>query len=159
MGLFNKQKGLLAPVSGQCISLKDVKDKVFSRLMLGDGIAIEPSECTVVAPADGTVEVVMNETEHTVGLKVRNDVEVLIHVGVNTSNLKGKGFKCLVKVGDKVKAGMPLIEFDKKIIEESGYKSTIIFIISDNHDQAINFKNETDIVIAGKDIVLDLECI
>ncbi|WP_010167133.1 PTS sugar transporter subunit IIA [Candidatus Epulonipiscium viviparus] len=156
MGLFNKQKGLLAPVSGQCISLTDVDDTVFSTLMLGDGIAIEPTEGVVVAPADGTVELVMNESEHTVGLKLRNDVEVLIHVGVNTADLKGKGFKCLVRTGDKVKSGMPLIEFDKKIIEDNGYKATTIFIISDKHDQSIKFKNETDIVTAGKDIVLDL---
>ncbi|ONI43636.1 PTS sugar transporter subunit IIA [Candidatus Epulonipiscioides gigas] len=156
MWSFNKKQGLISPVSGQCISLKNINDEVFSKLMLGDGIAIEPTSEIVVSPVDGIVEVIMEDTCHAVGLKMKNGIELLIHVGVDTVNLQGKGFKCLVKAGDKVKVGSPLIEFNKKIIEDNGYKATVIFIVTDDKDKEIKFKNETDLVCAGEDMVLDI---
>ncbi len=125
---------LRACVSGQLIDMSEVKDDMFSQKMMGDGIAIEPSGDTVVAPADGEVTMIMEESLHAIGLRFLNGAEVLIHIGIDTVKLNGKGFTALVKQGDKVKAGTPLIRFDQAVIKEAGYQTTVIMAVTNSAD-------------------------
>ena len=108
---------LKAGLTGKVIPLDDVPDDVFSQHIMGDGVAIEPENDTVVAPADAKVGVVMADSGHACGLIFANEMELLIHVGVDTVDMNGDGFELLVKEGDKVKQGQPLIRFDKEKIK------------------------------------------
>jgi len=123
---------LNSPLSGEVIALEAVADEAFSQKVLGDGVAIRPHEGKVVAPCDARVETVI-ESRHAIGLACENGAELLIHVGLNTVNLQGEHFRPLVKEGDVVKAGTPLLEFDKEAIERAGYDLTtpVLVINSD----------------------------
>ncbi len=122
---------LKAGLSGKVIPLDDVPDDVFSQHIMGDGIAIEPSNDLVLAPADATVGVVMADTGHACGLVFENGMEMLIHVGVDTVDMNGDGFKLFVKEGDTVREGDPLIRFDKAKIEAAGHPYVTVFIITE----------------------------
>jgi len=123
---------LHSPLSGDVIALEEVADEAFSQKVLGDGVAIRPHEGKVVAPCDARVETVI-DSRHAIGLACENGAELLIHVGLNTVNLQGEHFRPLVKEGDIVKAGTPLLEFDKEAIERAGYDLTtpVLVINSD----------------------------
>lgn len=122
---------LKAGLSGKAIPLDDVPDNVFSQHVMGDGIAIEPSSDTVVAPADATVNAVMADTGHACGLTFANGMELLIHVGVDTVDMNGEGFSLLVEEGQKVKKGEGLIRFDKEKIHAAGHPSVTVFIVTE----------------------------
>ena len=122
---------LKAGLSGKVIPLDDVPDNVFSQHVMGDGIAIEPSSDTVVAPADATVNAVMADTGHACGLTFANGMELLIHVGVDTVDMNGEGFALLVEEGQKVRAGEGLIRFDKEKIHAAGHPSVTVFIVTE----------------------------
>lgn len=122
---------LKAGLSGKVIPLDDVPDNVFSQHVMGDGIAIEPSSDTVVAPADATVNAVMADTGHACGLTFANGMELLIHVGVDTVDMNGEGFTLLVEEGQKVRAGEGLIRFDKEKIHAAGHLSVTVFIVTE----------------------------
>lgn len=102
---------LRSPLSGWVLPLEDVPDEVFAGKMMGDGLAIDPTDAKLVAPCDGTLTAVP-ATAHAVTLRARNDVELLIHVGVDSVNLKGAGFTMLVRAGQAVRTGDPLLRFD-----------------------------------------------
>lgn len=97
---------------------------------MGDGVAIEPTNTVVTAPADCDVCVVMADTCHACGLALPNGLELLIHVGVDTVDMGGDGFKLFVNEGDHVKAGQPLIEFDPEKIRAAGHPCTTMFIVT-----------------------------
>ncbi len=120
-----------APVSGRVIRMTDVPDKVFSTEVLGKGCALWPDGDVVYAPANGWVGTAMG---HAITIKSDGGAEVLIHVGVNTVNLKGKGFTNLVSDGDRVVAGQPIIVMDRKVITEAGYQDCVVFAISNSAD-------------------------
>ena len=111
---------LHAPIEGTAVALSDVPDPIFAAGKLGEGVAIEPTGTTVVAPAAGKVAATY-PSGHAVGLKLENGIELLIHVGLDTVNLDGKGFSVKVAKGDVVAAGDTLIEFDPEVIKEAGY--------------------------------------
>ena len=111
---------LHSPIEGTAVALSDVPDPIFAAGKLGEGVAIEPTGTTVVAPAAGKVAATY-PSGHAVGLKLENGVELLIHVGLDTVNLDGKGFSVKVAKGDVVAAGDALIEFDPEVIKEAGY--------------------------------------
>nr|WP_256500289.1 PTS glucose transporter subunit IIA [Rothia sp. P3C3.S176] len=111
---------LHAPIEGTAVALSDVPDPIFAAGKLGEGVAIEPTGTTVVAPAAGKVAATY-PSGHAVGLKLENGIELLIHVGLDTVNLDGKGFSVKVAKGDVVAAGDVLIEFDPEVIKEAGY--------------------------------------
>lgn len=113
------------------IALKEVNDGVFSAGIMGEGFAIIPENETIYAPADATVSLLMQESRHACGLKLANGAEILLHIGIDTVAMKGDGFEYLVKEGQKVSAGTPLIKFDKKKISEAGYVDTIICVITE----------------------------
>ena len=122
---------LKAFATGDVITLKEVNDGVFSAGTMGEGCAIIPENETVYAPADATVNLLMQESRHACGLKLANGAQILLHIGIDTVAMKGDGFEYLVKEGQKVSAGTPLIKFDKKKISEAGYVDTIICVIAE----------------------------
>lgn len=123
---------IASPVKGQVIPVSEVKDEVFASKGMGDGVGIIASEGKVYAPFDGIIEAVF-PTGHAVGVSA-NGVEVLIHIGINTVELDGKGYQAHVKQGDIVKKGDLLVSFDKELIEKAGYDSTVVFVITDMGD-------------------------
>lgn len=125
-------KELCAILNGKVIPIEEVPDEVFANKVMGDGVAFEPSDETVVSPCDGTISVVMEESKHACGITLSNGVELLIHVGIDTVSMNGDGFETFVKSGDKVKKGQPLIKFSKEKIKNAGYKDTTMLIITDN---------------------------
>ncbi len=116
-------------VAGTPIALEQVDDAVFSKKLMGDGIGIIPTEETVYAPADGVVKVTMDDSKHAIGLKLDNGAEALIHVGIDTVEMKGDGFNYLVEKEQRVKAGEPLLTFNKKLIAAAGKKDTVICVV------------------------------
>ena len=112
-----KQETLLSPVTGRLVPIEEVPDPTFAEKMLGDGIAIIPSEGVVVAPIDGEV-ISIFPTKHAIGLKSKQGLEILIHIGLDTVNMQGEGFETFVKVGDKVSAGTKLISFSIELIQQ-----------------------------------------
>lgn len=119
---------LACPVKGQVIPVSEVKDEVFASKGMGDGVGIIPADGNVYAPFDGTIEALF-PTGHAIGIS-SNGVEALIHIGINTVELGGQGFEAKVQQGDIVKKGDLLVTFDKKFIEEKGYDSTVIFVVT-----------------------------
>lgn len=124
---------LCAPVSGRVIKMTDVPDPVFSGEVLGKGCAIWPEGEMVYAPVSGTVTVTMG---HAVGIQGDDGVEVLVHVGVDTVNLQGKGFTGYVGQGDAVKAGDPVIKMDRSVISEAGYADCVVLAVSNTAEFA-----------------------
>ncbi len=125
-----KKKELKACLTGKVIPLKEVNDGVFSEGIMGDGIAILPENGTLVAPADAEIAALMEDSKHACGLRMADGMEILLHIGLDTVNMKGDGFSYMVKQGQKVKAGDPLIRFDRKKIQEAGYRDVTVCIIS-----------------------------
>jgi glucose PTS system EIICBA or EIICB component len=113
-----KHEKFVAPITGEIKDITEVPDQVFSGKMMGDGFAILPTEGTIVSPVDGKVVNVF-PTKHALGLESKNGREVLIHVGIDTVKLEGKGFEALVKEGDQVEAGQPLLEVDLDFLKEN----------------------------------------
>lgn len=122
-----------APVSGEAVSIKKVPDPTFAEEILGKGAAIIPSEGVIIAPDDGKIENIP-ESGHAVAMVLKNEAEVLIHVGIDTVKLKGKHFKALAKNGDSVKKGQPLIEFDLDAIKKEGYNPITPVIITNSEE-------------------------
>ena len=108
-------------MDGQILALSDIDDQVFSSGAMGQGIAIEPDEGLVKSPVNGKV-VMAYQTGHAIGLKSEQGAEVLIHIGMDTVNLNGEGFKVLVTEGAHVNIGDPLVEVDWQLVKEHGYK-------------------------------------
>ena len=111
---------LVSPLKGKVLKLSEVKDEAFSSGVLGKGAAIEPEEGVLYAPADGTVSALF-PTGHAIGLTTQTGLELLMHVGMDTVQLDGKGFQAFVETGDVVKQGQKLLAFDMKLISEAGY--------------------------------------
>ncbi|WP_331837360.1 beta-glucoside-specific PTS transporter subunit IIABC [Bacillus paralicheniformis] len=136
-GVFAEKLGadetFKSPVIGQMISLSDVEDDIFSSKVMGEGIAIIPSKGELYAPVDGEISLLF-ETNHALGMKTANGVEVLFHIGIDTVQLEGKFFTPLVQAGDKVKTGDLLIQFDLEKIKEAGYDPVTLAVIT-NTDQ------------------------
>lgn len=137
-------KELKSILDGKVMPIEESPDDVFSQKIMGDGLAIEPSNNVVTAPADCDVSVVMADTGHACGLLLPNGVELLIHVGVDTVDMGGDGFKLLVKEGDHVKAGQPLIEFDPAKIKAAGHPCTTMLIVT-SEGNAANIKMHSGI--------------
>ena len=121
---------IVAPLTGTVMPLDEVPDPVFSSGAVGQGAGVAPTgEIVVTAPGDGTV-VVAPASGHAYGINLDNGVEVLIHVGLDTVNLEGKGFDVLVKQGDRVTAGQKLVRVDRTVVEEAGYSLTTPVLIT-----------------------------
>jgi len=138
MGLFEKlfaapQIELAAPVAGEAVAITEVADPTFSEEILGKGVAIRPAGNAVFAPCDATVDLAF-DTGHAVSMTADNGAEILIHVGLETVNLKGAHFKVHVANGEHVRAGQLLIEFDREAIAAAGYDTITPMVICNSGD-------------------------
>ena len=119
---------LYAPVSGAYVPLKEVPDATFADGILGPGIGIEPQKGMIFSPADGVVTAVAS-TYHAIGITTPDGVELLIHIGLDTVEMKGEGFLCYIKQGQTVKFGEKLLNFDIDQIHRAGHPSTVMFTV------------------------------
>ncbi|WP_428910691.1 PTS system trehalose-specific EIIBC component [Niallia sp. Krafla_26] len=151
----NLKETVFAPLTGKVTALENVPDPTFSQKMMGDGLAIEPTDGKVVSPVDGEV-ILTFPTKHAVGIRSKSGIEFLIHIGLETVNMNGEGFEVHVEQGDKVKVGDPLVTFDLQLIKEKA-ASHITPIIITNGDRVASYEKTTDsTVIAGESTLLEL---
>ena len=122
---------LKAYLTGEVIPLKEVGDGVFSEGVMGEGLAIKPETDTLYAPVDATVTVLMEDSRHAVGLTMENGMEILLHVGIDTVDMQGDGFTYFVTENQKVKAGEPLIRFDREKIKKAGHPDVTVCVITE----------------------------
>lgn len=125
----SKSKGneVKVPIKGNLIPLSEVSDDVFSQKMLGDGFAVKPTGQEVVAPVSGTITTLF-PTKHAIGIKTAKGLEVLIHLGIDTVELKGEPFKLFAEQGDSVKAGDKLAEMDIADVADHGLDNTVMVV-------------------------------
>ena len=141
-----------SPLEGRAVPISEIPDPVFSTGVVGDGIAIEPASNTVVCPADATV-VTAPDSGHAFGLKLDSGVELLIHVGIDTVELGGKGFDVKVKAGDHVSAGQPLVVFDPTVIDEAGYSKITPVLVTNGFDYSNVTGIPADDVTTGTPVI------
>jgi len=154
MGKNNKLIEVIAPISGKIIELSKVPDRVFSEKLVGEGIAIEPYEETVVAPFNGMVKQIF-PSGHAVLMESDTGLTLLIHIGIDTIDLLGKGFKVYASENSKVKTGDVLIKFEKDMITGLGYSLISPVVIPDDADKIKYIKvTEKEVVKSGEDLLM-----
>lgn len=147
-------KIIFSPLKGKVIPISQVKDETFASEMLGKGVGVMPASNRVVAPFNGTVTTFF-DTKHAIGLTNQDGLEVLIHVGIDTVNLKGEHFQAFTKEGEVVKKGDLLLEFDQKGIENAGYDSTTMVIVT-NTDDYKNVNCKTGQTLEEQDVMIEV---
>ena len=143
---------LHSPLKAECIDLSKVKDKMFADRLLGDGVALNPQSNEILSPCDAVVQMIA-KSKHAIGLKIGNEIDLLIHVGLDTVKLNGEGFQVFVKEGDRVKKGQKLLNFDSSFIKENGIELTTPIIITNSAYYEIEKANVLT-QISPKDIIL-----
>ena len=152
---MGKGQAFRAFLDGMVIPLKEVGDGVFSEGIMGEGLAVRPENDMVTSPGAGTVIVMMEDSRHAVGLLMDNGIQLLIHVGIDTVDMKGDGFTYLVKQGERVSAGSPLIRFDREKIKKAGHSDVTVCVVTDAGEAEIirmltgmrGTANETEIMV------------
>ena len=159
--LFKKKKeqsqtGFVAYISGKVVPIEEVNDGIFSAKILGDGLAIKPEGNIITAPCDGTVTTVMEDSKHAVGIAANNGLEILIHEGLDTVALEGKGFELFVKTGQKIRRGDKLIRFDDQVLKEKGMNKICIMVIT-NSAEYPNLKLYTGMdAVQGETVIAEI---
>lgn len=120
---------IFSPVKGKCIDISEVNDVAFSSKTMGDGLAVIPDHHVIYAPCNGKIKMIF-PTHHALGIEAMDGTEILIHIGIDTVNLNGKGFHLMKSVNDKIKKGDVLVSFDEDIVKE--YDMTTMVIITSN---------------------------
>ena len=143
------------PVKGKMISLDQVADETFANEKMGKGYAIIPNDQYIYAPCDGTI-VVLAQTKHALGIQTKQGEELLIHIGIDTVEMDGEGFKSYVHVGDVVEEGTLLIEFDVEKIKNAGYETDVMVIITQLSQYSLIHKTEAD-ELTIQDVILDIQ--
>ncbi|MCM8709649.1 PTS glucose transporter subunit IIA [Clostridium sp. SYSU_GA19001] len=151
---FRKNYKLVAPVDGKVIDLTEVPDPVFAGKLVGDGIAIDSTGDIIVAPADGKLSVIFG-TNHGFGIVLNNDAEVLVHIGLDTVALEGKGFERLVREGANVKAGDAVIKINREYIISEGYSLITLVLFTNLETLKDIYGNIGAKVKAGTDVILE----
>ena len=142
---------LCAPMKGEVLDVSKSADPAFASKAMGEGVAINPSEGIVYAPADGTISLIF-PTKHAMGITLNSGVELLIHAGIDTVKMEGEGFETFVETGAKVKKGDKLLSFDMDLVKEKGYKTQTMFLVADAKGkevevvEAANADNDTKII-------------
>ena len=152
MNFFRKNYEIVAPISGRVIELSKVKDRVFATKMAGDGVGILADGDIVYAPADGVVSLIF-ESNHAIGMTLDNGIELLVHLGIDTVELKGEGFTRLIAEGARVKAGEPVLKIDKDFIVSEGYSLATPVLIT-NTDMVKELKYNVGIEAVGGETVI-----
>lgn len=156
--VLKKQKNfsLIAPVTGETIKIDQVPDNVFAKKLLGDGIAINPKEGIIIAPCDGKI-IQASPTRHAISIEAFGKIELLIHIGIDTVSLGGKGFKSFRKVGDHVKQGDKLLEIDLHYIREQGLVAISPIVITNmGVIKKLTSIEGGETVKGGKDKIMDI---
>ncbi|MCR3755364.1 MAG: Enzyme IIA(Glc) [Sodalis sp. Psp] len=161
MGLFDKLKSwvfndkkdigiiaIIAPLSGEIVNIEDIPDVVFSKKIVGDGIAIKPNGNQMVAPVDGTIGKIF-KTNHAFSIEANSGIELFVHFGINTVELKGEGFCRIAERGQRVKKGDVVIEFDLLFLEEKA-KSTLTPVVISNMDEITELVKLSGSVVVGE---------
>ncbi|MCM3213866.1 beta-glucoside-specific PTS transporter subunit IIABC [Niallia taxi] len=143
---------VLSPMQGSLHSLKYVEDGMFSEEILGQGVAIEPSEGTVVSPINGTVSAVF-DSKHAIGLTSEEGIEILIHIGIDTVQLNGEGYEYFIQKGQEVRIGDKLIEFDLESIKSKGYKIVTPIVITNSAEVGEILTANEDAIKYGEEII------
>lgn len=144
-------KELYAPMKGEVLDVSKSADPAFASKAMGEGVAINPSEGIVYAPANGTISLIF-PTKHAMGITLNSGVELLIHAGIDTVKMEGEGFETFVETGAKVKKGDKLLSFDMDLVKEKGYKTQTMFLVADAKGkevevvEAANADNDTKIM-------------
>ncbi|ABQ99503.1 TPA: PTS glucose transporter subunit IIA [Haemophilus influenzae] len=165
MGLFDKLFGskenksveveIYAPISGEIVNIEDVPDVVFSEKIVGDGVAVRPIGNKIVAPVDGVIGKIF-ETNHAFSMESKEGVELFVHFGIDTVELKGEGFTRIAQEGQSVKRGDTVIEFDLALLESKA-KSVLTPIVISNMDEISCIVKKSGEVVAGESVVLALK--
>ncbi len=150
-----KEIEIMSPMTGKAVEITEVPDPVFAQKMIGDGVAIEPSEGQVVSPCKGKV-VQIFPTNHAIGIETKQGFDLLIHLGIDTVELDGKGFERLVEEGQNVEVGTPLINMDLGVVASEG-KNIITPVIITTMDKIQNIDIATGLVRAGKDTIMKIK--
>jgi len=145
---------LIAPISGEIVAIEDVPDVVFAEKIVGDGIAIRPTGNKMVAPCDGTIGKIF-ETNHAFSLESDTGIELFVHFGIDTVELKGEGFTRIAEEGQKVKMGDTIIEFDLAFLTEKA-KSILTPVVISNMDEIKELQKMSGTVVVGVDAVLKI---
>lgn len=156
LNFFRKGKELeiVSPVNGVCVSLSQVPDKMFSQKMLGDGIAFVYDDEVVSAPCDGVITMIA-KTKHAFGIQASNGAEVLIHIGLNTVSLEGKGFEMLVHENQIVKVGDNVLKVNQSLFKENGL-TLITPVVVTNTEEFEFSKKIKDMSVQRGEVVLSL---
>ena len=133
---------IYSPVKGQSISLDQVQDQVFAKKMMGEGIAFFLEGNTVYAPCNGEI-ILVASTKHALGIKTENGAEILIHIGLDTVNLNGKGFEVLVKTHDRVQIHTPVIRINRTFMEEKNINLTVPMVVTNSQNFEIQLKDSS----------------
>lgn len=128
---MGKQINLLLPIAGEVVALTEVNDYLFNKKIMGEGAAIKPNDNYVYSPVDGEI-VLVYDARHAIGIKTDDGLQLLIHVGIDSVKLEGKGFASYVKVGERVKAGDKILFFDREFVEMQA--STITPLVITNSE-------------------------
>lgn len=165
MGFFDKLFGskdskavevaIYAPLSGEIVNIEDVPDVVFSEKIVGDGVAIRPTGNKIVAPVDGVIGKIF-ETNHAFSMESKEGVELFVHFGIDTVELKGEGFTRVAQEGQSVKRGDTVIEFDLELLETKA-KSVLTPVVISNMDEITSLDKKVGEVVAGESVVLTLK--
>lgn len=147
---FNKSVAIYSPVKGNFKKCSDIKDPVFSQGLMGPTFAVEPLDNKIYAPMEGTISTVF-PTKHAMGLVHKNGIEMILHVGIDTVELKGAGFNVFVKEGDNVKKGDLLMEVDFDFLKNNGYQTDVIVAITQSKKTMFDSADSVDnMVVVGK---------
>ncbi|MXP56072.1 PTS glucose transporter subunit IIA [Pantoea sp. Mhis] len=163
MGLFSKIFGdksenmlgtidIVAPVSGKIVNIEEVPDVVFAEKIVGDGIAIKPIGNKLAAPIDGTIDKIF-ETNHAFSIESDDGIQLFVHFGIDTVELKGEGFKRILKEGQKVKKGDVIIEFDLPLLEKKA-KSTLTPVVVSNMDEIKSMTKFVGYATLGETVII-----
>ena len=140
MGLFVKKKKetlIYSPIKGKVMEIAKTPDPVFAEKMMGDGVVIFPNDTSLYAPVDGKIKVLF-PTKHAIGIETNGGIEVLIHIGIDSVKLNGKGFYPLVKEGDWVSKGDKLMDFDLEMLEKEAVSSAIPVLITNQGKHSLH---------------------
>ncbi|MCD7806736.1 MAG: PTS glucose transporter subunit IIA [Lachnospiraceae bacterium] len=146
-----KKNCIISPVSGRFLDITEVSDETFSSKLMGDGIAVIPKDNVIKAPCDGTITMLFR-TYHALGITMKDGTELLIHIGIDTVNLNGKGFSAFKKENDKIRAGEPLIRFDEGYLDDKNLDMTTMVILSGANADSWKKCSASDLVQAGDPI-------
>lgn len=144
-----KSEMIMAPVSGKCVDIKEVPDKMFAEKIMGEGVAFRYDGDVIYSPCNGTIAVIA-ETKHAIGIKSENGVELLIHVGVETVSLKGDGFEALVQQDEKVEIGTPILKIDRKFMSDKNIDLITPMVITNGEEFDLDFFNINSLVKKGE---------